>query len=162
MQLKNSPGRHSYTSLAAVHWRFSFSIIQVSKVVHLSNSYIEFALSWHSIIPLAMGWYAVIRVCFNPSDCISFVQSVNLNWHPQSVMTVDGTPNMVIQSWTLTTFAVMSCIGVALWSRKWAYVYLVKSSIRRYECGEWGNHVLLNVGSFPPPDIPIDIGPYLW
>ena len=52
-------------------------------------------------------------------------------------------------------------MGVGVAFVKWAYVYLVKLSIRRCECGEWDNHVLLNVGSFPPPDVPIDIGPNL-
>ena len=58
----------------------------------------------------------MVQIRLDPKSCISWVQRADSNWDPQSVVTVEGTPNLDIHPLTkarATVSAVMSVIGMA-------------------------------------------------
>ena len=99
------PGRRRlvpYTSSAAVHFKSSLRVAsadaQQCQMDQRSGcgEALSDALSclWNlSTMPFAMGWYAVVRVCFVPSNWVKAFHRLDSNCPPRSVVTVEGTPN---------------------------------------------------------------------
>ena len=70
--------------------------------VHLEESEeaLRQAFNWRwkrSTMPLAHGWYAVVRIRLVPRRFVRAVKRDDSNCVPRSVVTVDGTPKVDIQ-----------------------------------------------------------------
>ena len=82
--------------------------------------------------PLVTGWYAVVRMCLEPSICMSCIQSTDSNCDPLSVVMVDGTPiklnnlSTPTEAW-ITDCAVISLIGMAS-----GHLVNLSMQVRRY------------------------------
>ena len=69
-----------------------------------------------SIMPLAIGWYEVVRIRLQPNRCISCCHKLDSNCFPLSVVIVEGIPKCEIHPLTkacATVWVVISGIGTA-------------------------------------------------
>ncbi len=113
------------TNSAVVHCRSSLKAIQIfsntwgNASIHCSGCgwalRAAFNCLWNRSTRL-FGWCAVVWMRFELRRCMRSSQSANSNWHPQSVVIVEGVPNRDIHPWTntrATTSAIMSAMGMA-------------------------------------------------